>query len=177
MYDSAAVFGIRVVRDYGHYQSCICPYHDDHKPSAQFIKADGVFYCHGCGTRKTLAQLAADRGIELEAVEAGSSLSLPTFVASDEEINIGYPKAITVPEAMDYLIKRHVYAGAAMHYDVEWNEWDKAINFPHYNIWGVRMGNVGRRTQGDGERYAVVGRREPLWPYKLFKIDAPWVLS
>lgn len=41
-----------------------CPYHDDKNPSCSINIEKKVFYCHACGEKGTLKQLAARLGID-----------------------------------------------------------------------------------------------------------------
>lgn len=72
----------RPIRWCGDEGKTLCPFHDDKKPSLSVNRADGVFYCHGCGEGGKLEQLARKLGV-----------AAPNLVTPDVS-----PKSTSTPE-------------------------------------------------------------------------------
>jgi hypothetical protein len=44
----------------GEQFSCLCPFHDDHRPSGAYFAGNEWFYCHACGQSISLTQMAKE---------------------------------------------------------------------------------------------------------------------
>jgi hypothetical protein len=158
MYD-AALFGLHVVRNYGHYQLVRCPFHDDKHPSAIFLVNNGVFYCYVCHRREVMA---SGGGEEIDQLP-GKRVELA---------DLGKPAAIidsTAPlsnEAIKYLKSRNIAIELAEEYGLRWDLHRDAIAFRLYDGGGRLAGIVRRvvRPAPEGSRYYLEGQRTPFWP-------------
>jgi hypothetical protein len=69
--------------------ACICPYHEDHKPSLALNLEKGIFYCFACEAKGTLLDLARKLKLELPAElapkpEARSAKQVSTHATATE---------------------------------------------------------------------------------------------
>lgn len=166
---SAAFFKIKVSKNYKNYELCYCPYHSDGTPSSVFLKNDGVFFCYGCKTRKTILQLAEDFDIDFDFSLFGSadnSLMNIDLLPSNNQSKRIYESFVLFDKAVKYLVEeRGVDLENGLEYELEWSDLDEAIVFPMNDYYGNRVGNVKRVTKSGVEtRYIIDGEKTPVWP-------------
>jgi len=173
-------FGLRVARNYTHYESCFCPYHNDTNPSSIFLKNEGVFYCYVCRTRKTLSQLAKDFDIEYVPSSTINQIAEIDLLSPMGNSRI-FESFMIYDDAISYLENRLISVETATSYRLEYDALTHSIVFPQYFYWYDfsslenfvryrRIGSVHRSTPSSNiaTRYAVVGEKVPLWPSHTF---------
>lgn len=176
---SGSQFGLRVVHNYTNYESCYCPYHNDARPSAIFLKNEGVFYCYGCRTRKTLLQLATD--FDIEYVEGPTVAAVPAIdLMANVEVSRHFESFALYDDAINYLDSRDIEAHTAVDYGLEWDLLERAIVFPMVGFDGRRIGFVERSTSRTAStRYSIHGLKTPLWPMRhlVGRMDRQIIIS
>lgn len=165
---SGSQFGLRIVHNYTNYESCYCPYHNDARPSAIFLKNEGVFYCYGCRTRRTMLQLAND--FDIDYIEGPSVAAVPPIdLLSPLEVSRRFEPFVLYDEAVAYIEGRGIESETAVEYGLEWDSLERAIVFPMIGLDGRRVGFVERATSRTAStRYSIHGVKTPLWPMPQF---------
>lgn len=151
------VFGIK-----GEEAACLCPYHNDHTPSAYFNVRTGLFYCFVCGTGRNAKQVAKEMGGSV--VEVASVLG-----AEIERVGsvLDWASLNNAPLAYgnEYLQKRGVTDAEIRYYDIR--ALQHGVAFPVREPFGAIVGMQIRRYSGE-PRYLFVGDRTALWPMHRF---------
>lgn len=141
--------------------SCICPFHDDHSPSASFNINNGLFYCFSCGTGKNLHQLKVELGGVVLYIESIKKLSRTLIKLKDNSWRkfLGTPLAVDNP----YLKSRNVSNKLIKLYEIRLIE-NIGIGFILKNGRGEITGMQIRQFPGREPRYLFLGERQPIWP-------------
>lgn len=152
--------GLDVVKVVGHEARVICPFHDDHTPSASFNIKKGKFYCFACGAKSTAKRLAAELG------GTNTSLHSPVTLRRREDDREWRPLLSgKLAFDSDYLYRRKITRKQIEHYGIlELN--DGSIGFPLHDPEGRITGLLARRTaiRGPSPRYILHGSRPVVWP-------------
>lgn len=164
VYDPYAL-GLTVSRINGVEALVVCPFHDDHKPSASFNVERGLFICFTCGERGSAAKIAKKLGTDIERVELSTIAVIDT--SKDRET---WEWVLHCPLARhnEYLIGRGVTEKDVVEYDIR--EYEHGIAFIFKNEFGVPIGAQLRLSDDDAPiRYMTLGGKPPLWPFDKFR--------
>lgn len=148
--------------------SVICPYHDDHEPSAYFNAERGLFHCFACGVGKTARQIAED--LETEVVKV-PSLRVPGAHVVGGPV-IDWTSLLTLPLALDhsYLAFRGVTNDTVRDFGIR--QMPGAVVFPVRDKWGHVKGVMIRQmSRRKSRRYMYLGDKQPMWPFDRFFED------
>lgn len=144
----------------GEEASVLCPFHNDHRPSATFNIRTGLFYCFACGASATAKSIAMKTGGTLtrtfipSAIRRNRASDMPWHSLLMGDLAIRHP----------YLVKRGVTDEQVRKYGIRRTK--NAIVFPMYGVNGRIMGVTLRRKPGLSPKYLVYGNKPPLWPLK-----------
>jgi len=136
----------------------LCPFHDDHKPSASFNMAKGLFYCYACGVAANARKLSIELGTNIHTLKDASILEK---IQDEKE----WRQLLYSPLAIDneYLHSRGVTNDQIRHWQIR--HFDERIIFPLYRPSPTICGVQERITGGSSAyRYIVHGDKPPLWP-------------
>ena len=155
----ATMLGLEVVKGMGHEELLVfCPYHSDSRASAEYNRTKGMFYCFGCGTYKTAAELAEDLGGELVAV---SMDGVEREEATGE--SLAWLRLLSNPLAFDneYLQSRRVLDEQVELRGIRANA--DGIIFPILDKFNKPVGAQIRHLARQ-PKYKLHGERTPVWP-------------
>jgi len=143
----------------------VCPYHDDHRPSASFNIVTGLFYCFTCGEAKNAAQIAKALGGSTERVKLAISKS------RSSELNSLWHIVKTSPLAMnnEYLEKRGVSNDTVEKFGIRSVSNDIAIlieDFRREELLGIQ---IRRIDENNKIKYLSFGNKTAVWPLWHFK--------
>lgn len=150
--------GLSVSHYSGEEASCICPFHNDHRPSATFNIKTGLFYCFACGVASNAKAIAAKTGGTLTRTFIPSTLrrnrasDMPWHSLLMGDFAVNHP----------YLMERGVTNDQIRRYNIRRTK--NAIIFPMYGLNGRVMGITMRRKPGLFPKYLIYGDKPPLWP-------------
>lgn len=156
---------------------CVCPFHDDHSPSATFNVVSGLFHCFTCGTGKNLKQLEMELGGQVVYVKSLDRVRNKISAALDNSWRV----SLMAPLAFDdeYLAGRNVTNGYVSLYQIR--KFPYGIGFPITNNLGQVTGMQIRQLPPREPRYLFNGQRQPLWPLKNLNVfthpDRPTILT
>jgi hypothetical protein len=153
--------GLDVSRISGEEAYCVCPFHNDHTPSASFNVRSGLFFCYVCGCHPTMWEIAAELGGNVQKMNVEM---LPT-AKSGEEWEMDWKWVLSCRKAFDneYLMSRGITNDVVNKFDVR--EFPKGIAFIIKNGKGVPVGAQVRVTKADARnRYLTMGEKTPIWP-------------
>lgn len=152
---SAAQYGIQVESSNGTYELCLCPFHEDSKPSAWFNVKKRLFYCSVCDKGYNEYQLSKLLSSEMIVgkfeVEPGAY-----SLFEEEKVEKGFKSH------NDYLDTRHIEPWYSKKY-LEIN-FDGDVYFPNFDLKDVREGCIIRRRFGHKAKY-IKRTNLPLWPF------------
>lgn len=137
----------------------LCPFHDDHKPSASFNMKKGLFYCYACGTSMNAKKIALELGGDIVELKNTAKLLRRRDVRE-------WRPLLYAPQAIDhpYLQRRKVTNGQVRWYDIK--ELEGGVGFPlttrHGTICGMQERKTGRGN--NGSRYILHGSKPEFWP-------------
>jgi hypothetical protein len=137
----------------------ICPFHDDHSPSASFNMKKGVMYCFACGSTMKARQLARELGGDVVGLKDVTLLQ-----SVKEEKN--WRPFLYAEQATDhpYLLERKVTNGQVARYNIK--DLGNSIGFPLNNRQAIPCGVQTRRTRRKSRpRYVLYGDKAEIWPY------------
>ena len=157
LYDPVAI-GLTVGRSMGVEVFVTCPFHNDSRPSAEFNRQTGLFYCFSCSARSNAKILAKKLGGTLER----EWVDKPRNASED----IDWRPLLNAPLAFgnEYLEDRGVWDTQVEAYGIR--AFEKGIVFPITNTSGTVVGVVIRQFRGT-PKYLVLGDKQPLWPMHL----------
>lgn len=154
-YDPRAL-GLNVAKISGTEAYVLCPYHNDHTPSASFSLAKGVFHCFTCGTNKSAVDIARDLGGEIVQYTTLPKINSEELV--DWRGLLNCPKAYNHP----YLVGRGVSNDAVDEFDIR--RTPRGVGVPIRGVKGDVIGFQDRKsTTGYGPRYLTFGKTS-FWP-------------
>lgn len=155
-YDPRAM-GLEVGEIMGSEATVLCPFHDDHHPSATFNMTSGLFHCFACGEGMSATQLVRALGTNIVRVP----VMLTPRVRNREEVE--WRNVLNAPIAIDnpYLLSRGVGNDLIHEYGIR--DVRYGVAFVNYDPAGRPIGAQIRRYEGE-PRYLFVGQRAPVWP-------------
>jgi DNA primase len=146
--------GVDVRRTSGREISGCCPVHEkrtgraDSSPSWSMNAESGLWICHSCGARGTLAGLVSEltgnpdsvSAVNQLLIETGiNRLTAPERVEYQPEVDwVSYSRFEQVPHRE--LVKRHLDADVALVHGIKWNTLKKAWVIPIVSPLGELMG-------------------------------------
>jgi DNA primase len=136
----------------------LCPFHDDHRPSASFNMAKGLFYCYGCGTAMNARKLSIELGSDIKTLK---DVSILEKIQDEKE----WRQLLYSPLAIDneYLHSRGVTNDQIKQWQIRY--FDERIIFPLFRPAPDICGVQERITGGSSTyRYIVHGEKPPVWP-------------
>lgn len=157
VYDPRAI-GLDVASMSGQEAMCLCPFHNDHKPSASFNVKTGLFICYTCHTGSNAYQLSKKLGGEVKFVPS-QRLQITVREAEDMEWKhiLNFPKAI----GNKYLKSRQVSDKQVEEFGILASP--SGIIIPLKSMDGEVEGAIMRRYDGN-PRYMFFGEKTPAWP-------------
>lgn len=153
-YDPRAL-GLRVAGTSGQEVIVVCPFHDDHHPSACFNPVTGLLFCFSCGATATVKELAKTLGGQVRRTsEIGQRR---------RTMKVEWHPLLASPPALGhpYLRGRQVTDEQVLRWGIRLVP--GAVVFPVTNKNNVIVGVILRREQGS-PRYLFFGEKPPLWP-------------
>lgn len=105
-----------------------CPYHDDKNPSCSINIEKKVFYCHACGEKGTLKQLAARLGIDYPGNGQKNSNNEKTYTYQDKSGKTIYQAVRYYKDGKKSFFCRHLGPGG------EWINNIKGISRLPYHL-------------------------------------------
>ncbi len=158
-YDPRAL-GLNVAKISGTEAYVICPYHNDHAPSASFSLTKGVLHCFTCGANKNAYEISLDFGGEVVPY------TTPPKINSEELVDwrglLACPKAYNHP----YLVGRGVNNDAVDEFDIR--QTPRGVGFPIKGPKGDFIGFQDRKNaQVYGPRYLTFGKTA-FWPIERY---------
>lgn len=137
----------------GHEAHCLCPFHNDSRPSASFNVRTGKFYCFGCGVVSNAKKLATLLGSEIVIANVTkTSESKPLWISL-----FNYD----IAKNNEYLESRMVSNSMAQTFEIRDTPLGVAVPLPYHNKY---TGIVVRKNTPKGSRYIVFGNKPPVWP-------------
>lgn len=139
----------------------LCPFHDDHTPSASFNMAKGLFYCYACGTSANARKLAVELGTDVRTLKDASILDR---IQDEKE----WRPLLYSPLAIDhpYLHSRGVTNDQIKRYQIR--GFEERVLFPLYrpfpDICGIQERLTPTAARHSSYRYIVHGDKPPVWP-------------
>jgi len=147
----------------GYEVQVLCPFHDDHRPSASFNMKKGVLYCYACGAGMKASDIAKELGGRIVHTK---SITISQISKDEKE----WRPFLYAPQALNhpYLQKRMVTNEQVRHYDIK--DLGDCVGFPLKNGKGVICGIQTRRIGGSkrGHRYMLYGEKPPFWPFETW---------
>lgn len=156
--------GLDVRKVSGDEAYCVCPYHDDHSPSASFNMESGKFICYVCHVSPNVFQIAKDLGGDV----LKTTLPKITEFRGDSELSLDWEWVLTqkVAKGNSYLASRGLTTETIEKLDIR--EFSKGVAFILRNPDGQPVGAQLRfydvKTKA---RYLFIGEKPPLWPMHL----------
>lgn len=156
--------GLKVSAISGNEAICLCPYHNDTKPSASFNMLSGWLYCFACGYAAKADELSKLTGGIVER----KTFDTPHYLITKEKL---WRKLRTSPLALndEYLKKRLVDNDTVLKFDIRHNK--HGIVFPfknHKNEWsGCQIRHYAKKP-----KYLTFGERN-LWPLPMLETYNP----
>lgn len=163
-----------------------CPYHkfgQEHKPSAQFRKEDGLFYCFTCKVSHSFPKVVSDvlklNGVkwlkENFETDEVASFDKSKFKLKTKEEKKDKPIYIN-PEALkkykgysDYMLKtRHISKEVLDFFDVGYDAENDCVTFPVKDIFGRVLFIATRNTKNKFFHYPE-GVEKPV--YGLYELE------
>lgn len=151
--------GLTIGRVSGDEVQVICPFHDDHSPSASFNMKKGVMYCFACGSTMKARQLARELGGDVVGLK-----DITLLQSVKEEKN--WRPFLYAEQATDhpYLLERKVTNGQVARYDIK--DLGNSIGFPLKNRQAIACGLQTRKIRRkDRPRYILYGDKPSIWPF------------
>jgi DNA primase len=146
--------GVDVRRTNGREISGCCPVHEkrtgraDGSPSWSMNAESGLWICHSCGARGTLAGLVSELTGNPDSVSAVNQLLIETGInrlTAPERVEfqpdvdwVSYSRFSLVPHRE--LVQRHLDADVALAHGIKWNMLKKAWVIPIVSPFGELMG-------------------------------------
>jgi hypothetical protein len=151
--------GLETFKVSGDEVQVICPFHDDHLPSASFNIKKGVMYCYACGISMYARQLADELGGHVYKLKDASLLNQ---VRDERE----WRQFLHAPLAIDhpYLMKRKVTNDQIKKHQIK--KLHNGIAIPLIKR-GQTCGVLVRRTLRERgvPRYIHYGEKPPVFPF------------
>lgn len=157
--------GLTTGRMSGQEVMVVCPYHDDHNPSATFNVRTGLFYCFTCNKGANISQLSAHLGVP-EPMWSTSGF-VPSMHVNGEDINwfVKWSHArLASPDS--YLDSRGVSNFAVGLFDIRHDA--EGVMFPIKRRPGDHPIGMQIRYYDGPTRYRTFGTKLPLWPFQLW---------
>lgn len=157
-YDPYAL-GLQVTSITGFEAHCLCPYHNDSHPSAEFNIQKGVFHCFACGVSAGVNSLLNVTGGQLLMTEK------PVAQRSDDVKDYEWVNYASLAFGNEYLKSRGVTDEQVHTHMIKHTS--EGVAFPlsdGYATVGVQM-----RRYDNQPRYLTFGRKPPLWPMTVFE--------
>lgn len=157
--------GLSVSHYSGDEASVICPFHNDHKPSATFNIVTGLFYCFACGKSSNAAGVADHTGGHV------ARTFIPIVKRHSSASDMPWHSLLMGDYAYDhsYLRKRLVTNAQIKKFGIR--KAKNALVFPMFGLDGTLCGVTLRRRPGLFPKYLVYGDKPPLWPLKASMVS------
>ena len=158
MIDPYAI-GLDITKISGLEAHVMCPFHNDHRPSATFNIDSGLFHCFACGESMPALRLAKALNGYIIPIDVAQLKAL-AWGSEDE-----WRWIATCEKAYDdpYLIKRRVTNDEVDRYDIR--RCSAGIVFLFKDRFGGLIGGQIRLYRGR-MRYMTLGTKPPVWPLK-----------
>lgn len=139
----------------------LCPFHDDHTPSASVNIFTGLFHCFTCGTNSTAPLLAKYFGGEVIFIPDNRE----NYTREGREIDSDWRSLLLSPLAVgnEYLESRNVSDKTIEKFGIREN--DDGIIFPMKNRLGKICG-VQVRHYSRSPKYIFYGVRPEIFPFE-----------
>jgi hypothetical protein len=149
--------GLEIDEINGFEVTTLCPFHDDHHPSATFNMRTGLFHCFQCGVGMNANQVAHSLGTRAARID----MPLSGGVKRREQVE--WRNVLNAPLAIDnpYLHGRGITNASVVEYQIR--DVGYGVAFPNLMPNGTVIGAQIRRYDGE-PRYIFVGSRSPVWP-------------
>jgi DNA primase len=153
-YDPNAL-GLEFTRLSGTEAYCICPFHNDHSPSASFNVVTGLFHCFACGENANVIRLQRELG--------GDIVYTDKIVAPRRKDAEDWEWILTAKLALDnpYLESRQVPNELVKRFGIR--EVKGGVAFIIHDVSGRAIGAQVRRLSNK-PRYMFYGERGETWP-------------
>jgi len=138
--------------------SCLCPFHDDHSPSATFNLEKGLFYCFACQESANVQKLAAATGgyiVKVDTIPSSLKRKIDTRKTWDEIVNA--PLALDNP----YLRSRHVTDEQVKRFEIL--DLGIGVGVIFRDLGGKMVGGQIRKYKGT-PKYEIIGEKPGGWP-------------
>lgn len=145
---------------------CLCPFHDDHSPSASLNLETGLFHCFACGYSCNAVTLAKKLGGDV--VWTSEPPRIARMKGEDE-----FAWVLACKLAIDdpYLAMREVSNNLVKRFGIR--KVENGIAFPMVDATGETIGMLVRRTTNETPRYLFYGKRAPVWPIDVLASTGP----
>lgn len=158
----AAMLGLNVSKIVGVEARCLCPFHNDSRPSSSFNMQTGSFHCFACGANAKAEQLAKllggyvveVNGAELKSVGWGTENEWRWVLSCELALDNEYLKGRGVTE---WQVKR---------YDIR--QFSNGVIFLFKSPGGEVIG-AQIRTYSGYIRYINLGEKPIFWPFEALK--------
>lgn len=141
---------------------CICPYHDDHEPSASYNIVKGVFFCYTCGTAKTAKQIARDLDGVLAQISSEEMAIWKRSVGDDAAWRALLKNSPVFGHSLDYLLARNINKSTARHFGLLHRHMGVVV--PLQGILSKQILGVQVRQIGQKPKYLTYGAKPTAWP-------------
>jgi len=179
--------GLEIFEIRGDEVQVLCPFHDDHRPSASFNIVKGVIYCYACGASYRAKQLAIELGGDVIELEDKRILKR---IKEEKE----WRQFLLAPLAYDhpYLEERKVTNEQVEKFDIRDVKSHLAFVLRDHKktIRGIQLRQIPPRllrradqsmhgnARGSTSRYVLFGAKPPLWPCdQLQSIKRPLIVE
>ncbi len=139
----------------------LCPFHDDHTPSASFNMAKGLFYCYACGTSANARKLAVELGTDVRTLK---DVSILERIHDEKEWRPLLYSSLAIDHP--YLHSRGVTNDQIKRYQIR--GFEERVLFPlyrpHPDICGIQERLTPTASRHSSYRYIVHGDKPPVWP-------------
>ena len=78
--------GVTLANHWSEWSRAICPFHDDHTPSAGINRLAGIFFCHACGIKGDVIDVAKEH-LARERTPDAPPVTLTTALEWLEELS------------------------------------------------------------------------------------------
>jgi len=161
--------GLEVARMSGYEAHCVCPFHDDHSPSASFNVKKGKLYCFQCQQSWTTVQVAEKLGTSMVFTTL-EELDIPMITT--EQPDWSWVHSLPKAYGNSYLASRGVRDALVAAYDIR--ESNDGVVFPLWDRNGTIIGAQERLYRG-AYKYIFYGERPPIWPMHRLG-ESPYVV-
>jgi DNA primase len=141
----------------------LCPYHDDHSPSARFNVKTGLFHCFVCGTGKRAKDIAREFGGHVSEITSAARRKVD-YIEPDVDWRTRF---LSCPLALDndYLASRFV--GNDVIKKLSIRECEDGIIFPLFSDKEGTVCGVQVRQYKKEPKYVFYGEKPGVYPLTL----------